>query len=205
VNPGGPRRNRDREVLEAAVALFGSKGYRETSIQDIADAVGVHKASVYHYVTSKEDLLFQICQRSDADASGVVRAAEREAGAPLRRLGNFVEAYVTYCLGSIEWMRVYTREAHHLSPARWDDLRAHRRSYEGYVERLLCEALGGGAGGDTRIRETAHFIFGAINGLPDWYREDGPLAAARIAKQYARLAAAATRPATSTSESENER
>lgn len=199
-------RKREGEVLEAALALFGTKGYVETSIQDIADAVGVHKASVYHYVRSKEDLLFEICLRSRSDAGGVVEAAEAETGAPRQRLANFVEAYVAHCLGRIEWMRVYTREAHHLSPTRWRALRASRRGYEAYVERLIAEAVGSGdAGAAARGTETAHFIFGAINGLPDWYREDGPLAPERIAKQYARLAAAATRPATQTSESESER
>ena len=57
-----PPRRRHLEVLEAAARVFHEKGYESTSIQDIADAVGILKGSLYYYITSKEDLLFEILQ-----------------------------------------------------------------------------------------------------------------------------------------------
>src|SRR4051812_25001793 len=52
------KRNREAEVIDAAVEVFFEKGYSAASIQDVADRVGVLKGSLYYYIDSKEDLLF---------------------------------------------------------------------------------------------------------------------------------------------------
>ncbi|HEY8393966.1 MAG TPA: helix-turn-helix domain-containing protein, partial [Thermaerobacter sp.] len=51
---------REQEIVEAARKLFREKGYYATTMQDIADAVGLQKASLYHYIKSKEALLLRI-------------------------------------------------------------------------------------------------------------------------------------------------
>lgn len=53
-------RVRDREVLDAAINIFWEKGYSGTSVQDVADALGMLKGSLYYYIDSKEDLLEMI-------------------------------------------------------------------------------------------------------------------------------------------------
>ena len=49
-----------QKILEAALSLFGTKGYRSTSIADIVKSAGISKGLVYHYFESKEDLLRQL-------------------------------------------------------------------------------------------------------------------------------------------------
>ncbi|MFC5652059.1 TetR/AcrR family transcriptional regulator [Paenibacillus solisilvae] len=51
-----------RQIIEAAIICFSEKGYRGTSIQDIADSLGIAKGSMYFYFKSKEDLLRSICK-----------------------------------------------------------------------------------------------------------------------------------------------
>ncbi|WP_127587783.1 TetR/AcrR family transcriptional regulator [Paenibacillus koleovorans] len=51
-----------RQIIEAAMKCFAEKGYRGTSIQDIADTMGIGKGSLYFYFRSKEDLLVSICK-----------------------------------------------------------------------------------------------------------------------------------------------
>ena len=55
-----PRRRREREVLDVAARLFHERGYADTSVQDIADELGILKGSLYHYIEVKEDLLFRL-------------------------------------------------------------------------------------------------------------------------------------------------
>lgn len=55
---------KELEIALAAVKLFEQKGYRATSVQDIADEVGLQKGSLYHYIQSKEDLLLQIAHQA---------------------------------------------------------------------------------------------------------------------------------------------
>ena len=90
---GRQRRNRSQDVLEAAVRVFHKKGYASSSIQDIADEVGVLKGSLYHYIDSKEDLLISIFDnrtsspsRSDGGDPVASRHPGRRAAARLRSL-----------------------------------------------------------------------------------------------------------------------
>src|ERR1700749_2664679 len=54
--------NRTEDILAAAVAVFSEKGYRATSMNDLARAAGLSKPGLYHYVTSKEQLLVLLYQ-----------------------------------------------------------------------------------------------------------------------------------------------
>src|SRR3954471_18714428 len=89
-----PRR-RQQEILEAAARVFHEKGYESTSIQDIADAVGILKGSLYYYIDSKEDLLYEILEGIHAEALESVRKATAE-GDPLQRIRAFVAAHIRH-------------------------------------------------------------------------------------------------------------
>jgi AcrR family transcriptional regulator len=100
----GPRRyakgaTRRREILEAALALIAERGYSASSLQEIADAVGISKAGVLHYFESREALIAAVLEerdtssaaayrqeRPDADPGDMVamllRASSRNAGTP---------------------------------------------------------------------------------------------------------------------------
>src|SRR5699024_4782023 len=66
-NPSKPldgKRSRDKEVVEAAVKLFHEQGYASTSVQDIAESLGMLKGSLYYYIDTKETLLKRIFETS---------------------------------------------------------------------------------------------------------------------------------------------
>ena len=67
-------RARDREVIEAAVKIFWEKGYANASVQDVADALGMLKGSLYYYIDSKERLaredLRRLARRAQPDRRG---------------------------------------------------------------------------------------------------------------------------------------
>jgi len=184
-------------VLDAAVRLFWEKGYAGTSIQDIADAVGILKGSLYHYVTSKEDLLFQIFERSHREAASIVDHVARLPLPALARLHRYVELYVRYYLDNIERVGIYHRERRYLAGERWEVMLEQRRHYERFVEQLLLEGQDAGAvQSDIDPRYAMYWLFGAINGITDWYRRGGPASPQAIALVYADMACAtvASRP-----------
>jgi AcrR family transcriptional regulator len=183
--------NRDHEIQEAALDLFLRKGYAGTSMQEIADAVGMGKASIYHYVAGKEDLLFRSLEQSHGEALRIVDAAEAHAGEPLRRLYVFVTGYVSYYLENIERVQVYQRERRYLQSPRWSAVHDRRHIYEAYVERLLAESRPPSSIAVRDCREITSFIFGAINGIPEWYRRGGASSTTEIAERYAAMACTA--------------
>src|ERR1700744_339601 len=63
---------REREVLDAATKVFSSRGYADASVQDIADELGILKGSLYHYIDSKEDLLFRLLEETHDEVQTIM-------------------------------------------------------------------------------------------------------------------------------------
>ena len=61
---------RPRELLEAALTVFSQRGYRNTRLDDVADAAGVTKGAIYHYFDTKEELLLSVIEHYQALAFG---------------------------------------------------------------------------------------------------------------------------------------
>jgi AcrR family transcriptional regulator len=182
----GGKRNRQEEVLEVAVEIFHEKGYASTSIQDVADRVGVLKGSLYHYIDSKEDLLARIFEESDKQSFALmeeIRALDLPAK---ERLRQFARSWSLWYLENIERASVYVKEWSHLTGDRKKNVVATRRDYDRRVAEIIedVEREGSAAPGlDTRL--ACFFVLSAINGLPTWYRRRDPDSATRIADVYA--------------------
>lgn len=78
---------RRQELVDVAASIFADKGYHATSVQDIAEALGILKGSIYYYIESKEDLLYEIVQSRLERTEGVLarlRTAKLDPQAKLR-------------------------------------------------------------------------------------------------------------------------
>jgi TetR/AcrR family transcriptional regulator, cholesterol catabolism regulator len=175
-------------VIEAAVRVFHKKGYASASIQDVADEVGVLKGSLYHYIDSKEDLLARIFE----DSAGHFTAMVEEAGGlderPVEQLRSFARACSLWYLQNIERVTIYVTEWKHLTGKRLKEVVLIREDYERRLAGLIGEVVEAGeATPDLDVNFATYFIFGALNGLPTWYRRRGPDPPERIADAYAEL------------------
>jgi len=72
--------SRPQELLDAALAVFAERGYRNTRIDDVAEAAGVTKGAVYHYFATKEDLLLRAIEHYHERAFGEIGDMLRGAG-----------------------------------------------------------------------------------------------------------------------------
>lgn len=182
------RRNRDAEIVEAAIHVFHHKGFAASTMQDVADAVGVLKGSLYHYISSKEDLLFRILQESHGQAHDLmVEVSELEVPA-FERLRLYLERMYLWYLSNVERVSVYLNQQHHLTGQNRTEMRLQAREFEQFLRELLAEARGEGTvDGSVDIKLAAFFILGALNSLPRWYRTDGPYSPEQIAHEFAQM------------------
>lgn len=182
--PGG--NDRRRQVLKAAADIFRRKGYDATSLQDIADAVGIQKGSLYHYIDTKEDLLFAIVKDThDRTLKGNSRWRTLDGDA-LARLRVFVEDHARVSMRFGRATSIYFRDARSLSRARRDEIMAARDEYENDLRSLIVQAQREGtvnAELDPRLATFA--VFGMINWLYQWYRPSGELSQDTIARALA--------------------
>jgi TetR/AcrR family transcriptional regulator, cholesterol catabolism regulator len=175
-------------VLEAAVRVFHKKGYASASIQDVAEEVGVLKGSLYHYIDSKEDLLARIFEDSAGHFMEMLDEASGLDERPVERLRSFGRSCSFWYLRDIERVAIYATEWKHLTGKRRKEVLRIRETYESRLAGLIGEVKDSGeASPDLDVNFATYFIFGALNGLPDWYRRRGPDPAAKIADAYADL------------------
>jgi AcrR family transcriptional regulator len=193
-NQSRERRNRYDEIIKAALEIFAEKGYTATSIQDVADAVGVLKGSLYHYIDSKEDLLFHIFEDAHVEAEKLMAEVDNLDADPIEKLRFYLEASVRRTLRNLPLQNLYFRDWRHLTGDRLDKLAERRRQYDRYLRSLIVRALeADGLESSMNVRFVSSFVIGGTNWVADWYRPDGPDSdsADEVAHSYAHLAMAA--------------
>jgi len=97
--PTAPRGLARQRVVDAALALFAEHGVHGTSLQMIADRVGVSKAAVYYQFRSKEDIALEVLRPSMEDMARVIRMAEVLPDLERRRaivISGLIEMVVRY-------------------------------------------------------------------------------------------------------------
>ena len=115
---GAPKR-RDREVLDAAAKVFYERGYAAASVQHVAEELGILKGSLYHYIKTKEDLLFRLLQETHDDVDRILAEVEAVEGlSPLERLHLYVQRQVEYNIDALERVSVYYHDVDQLSEER---------------------------------------------------------------------------------------
>lgn len=182
-------RARDREVIEAAVKIFWEKGYANTSVQDVADALGMLKGSLYYYIDSKERLLEKIFDDSHAELSALAAAATSGGGSAADRMARFLFDYAMWTLTHLERAGLYSREWRYASEALKTSLAEQQRFYDRTLRELLLEGQRDGTiSSEVDPRAASLFIWAAFTGLPDWYRPASKVEARRVAAMYLELA-----------------
>jgi AcrR family transcriptional regulator len=165
-------RRRDREVLDAAARVFYAHGYASSTVQDVADELGILKGSLYHYINAKEDLLFRIVELVHAEVERILsETRDIEGLAPLERLREYVKQQVLFNLDNLVFVSVYYHEMDQLSAARVESLRSWQRTHAHVITDLIAEAQARGevpAGSDPRI--LANCVFGTVIWTYRWYR-----------------------------------
>jgi AcrR family transcriptional regulator len=177
-----PKR-REREIIATAAEIFRRNGYADTSVQDIADAVGILKGSLYYYIDSKEDLLYRVLLEVHEDAHGILdEISAMTDQTPLERISAYVRRHLEYNVRNLNKIAVYYHDFGLLSADRKADIRKQRRVYEDFLEQLIREAQKAGqvdAKADPRV--LAYCMFGTMNWTYTWYRPGGRVSVAQLA------------------------
>lgn len=89
--------SRRQKIVEAAVELFVTKGYHQTTTREIARATGCSIGSLYEYVGSKEDILYLVCDWIHSEMESQLRSAIGEGQTARETLEGAIASYVRVC------------------------------------------------------------------------------------------------------------
>ena len=159
----------EAEILERAAGLFAARGFAATSMQDIADALGSSRPALYHYFSSKDEILGRLIRGLAAATEAALRAAPSPGGTPASKLRELVAALVAPVAESPSRFRlILTSDAAASGDAR-DLIRKLERSVFRAISDVLAEGMAGGAFRRTDQRSATFVILGMINWVAWWY------------------------------------
>jgi TetR/AcrR family transcriptional regulator, cholesterol catabolism regulator len=174
-------------TLGAAADLFYQKGYENTTLDEVAERLGVTKPFVYTNFGSKTELLAEICSRGVKVAADALDSVLAKHLVPRESLESFANAYVLAVLEAQKHIAVFVREEKNLEPADARRLAEMRREFFGKMTKLLEQ---GAAAGDFDVADAqlaALGIGGAVTWTVFWYRPGGRLSLAGIAESMTSL------------------
>jgi TetR/AcrR family transcriptional regulator, cholesterol catabolism regulator len=170
---------REQEVLDAAVKVFSGKGYADASVQDIADELGILKGSLYHYMNSKEDLLFRLLEETHAEVQAILEeVVALEHVDPVRRLCAYFTRQAVYLTKNVAKMSIYYHDLDKLSDERRRGLIRKRRVHERFVvEMIQAGQARGDVAADVNPSLTMNYLFGSMIWMYRWYAPAGKIKA----------------------------
>lgn len=180
-----PRR---REVLDTAARLFHERGYQGTSMDEIADAVGLTKGSLYHHFDSKTDILTAIYEEAadmvvaqteghsdDEPAAEVFRTLIRSI---LEMIGEH-RYHVTIYYQEMRWVREWLPAE---DAAR---IQTKVRTYIDFVDGVIKRGIKEGSLKSVDSRLAAYALIGMASWAYQWYDPKGRLGLDGVVDEFA--------------------
>lgn len=172
-------------LRRAGSRLFWTKGYSATSTRELADAVGIQKASLYHHMDSKEDLLYSICVRSLDGLYTTSLESVKRVSDPLDRLRALIKSHVVNLLSDREEHATTLTQRRCLTAGRREEVDKLCDRYQELVRGLVGEAQRSGDVSDERTStEFALCLLNLMNWTIFWYQTEGQLSPEDLAEMF---------------------
>lgn len=169
------------DILDAAAQIFREKGFYATSMQDIARAVNLQKASLYHHVSSKQEILLALLDRALALLIEQIEPIVNQSLPADEKLRRMIVAYLDALTSYRDLAAVLLLEHRSLEP----DLRArhipYRDRFEALWRKALEEGIQQGVFASQDVPTMTRILLGAMNWTITWYRDDGRMTIDEIA------------------------
>jgi AcrR family transcriptional regulator len=175
------------EILLAAAQIFRAKGFHAASMQDIAQAVSLQKASLYYHVNSKQEILLELLDWAlDVIIQEVGAVVDLNNNADIR-FEKAVHAYLNTILQHLDLASVLILEHRSLEPGLREKHIPRRDRFEQLWRQLLIDGIEQGIFQCEDPSMAARAILGTLNWTITWYRPEGKLSPDDIANIYVNL------------------
>jgi AcrR family transcriptional regulator len=172
-------------ILEAAAQIFSEKGFHAASMQDIAEAVRLQKASLYHHVSSKQDILLAILDQTLDLLIERMNAVLAMDLPPDLKLREAMVCYLQILTEHHDLASVLLFEHRSLAPDLKERHVPRRNRFESLWRRLIEEGQAAGVFMDADAGLVVRTLLGAMNWTITWYRPDGTFSGEEIANRCA--------------------
>jgi TetR/AcrR family transcriptional regulator, cholesterol catabolism regulator len=180
--------NRD-QILDVAAQIIRKKGFHATSMQDIADGVNLQKASLYHHVASKQEILLSLLDQALDLITERIRPIVTQPGKASEKIPIACREYLSALTDRVDLVSVLFLEHRSLEPKYRGRHIPRRDRFEQMWRQLVQEGIDSGEicnGTDAAL--TARTLLGVMNWTITWFRPDGSMTIEQIADYISSIA-----------------
>jgi AcrR family transcriptional regulator len=179
---------RQAEVIATAARLFATRGYQATSMQDLTQATGLAAGGLYHYIGSKERLLFRICDELLEPLLERARAIVAREAPATDHLHELLRAWLAHIATHGDHMLVFAQERHVIErEPQWREVRRQRKAFEKILDDVLARGEQDGTMHFADRGLTLLALLGIVNHTATWLKPRGRLSPEQIADGYCEL------------------
>ncbi len=175
------------DILDAAAQVFHKKGFHGASMADIAEAVNLQKASLYHHVSSKQEILLALLERALTILTEQIAGIRQQNLPPDQKLRQMIRTYLQALAEYPDLSSVLLFEHRSLDKKAHTRHVPHRDRFEGLWRDVLMEGMRTHVFDCPDAGLAVRALMGVMNWTLTWYRPDGLLSIESIADQYADL------------------
>jgi TetR/AcrR family transcriptional regulator, cholesterol catabolism regulator len=175
------------DILEAAAQAFSRKGFHGASMADIAEAVNLQKASLYHHVSSKQEILLALLDRALEMLTERIAPIAASPVSPEKKLRKMIRIYLRSLSQYSDLSSVLLFE--HRSLDKKSHIRhvPNRDKFEGLWQDVIREGVRTETFNCPDVGLAVRGLMGIMNWTLTWYRADGGKSIEQIADSYADL------------------
>ncbi|MBF9033748.1 TetR family transcriptional regulator [Rhodobacterales bacterium HKCCE2091] len=171
-------------ILKAAAAFFNSRGFHNTSMADVANALGVSKPFLYYYLKDKEDLIFQCSRIATQELHELLDEVRSAEVTGWERLEMLFRRYARVMTTDFGICLIRSTAPGSLRTDSREQLWTGRRRLNREVEKIVAEGIADGSIRSCDPRMLSFAMFGAFNWLSYWYDENGRKSPETIAEDF---------------------
>jgi AcrR family transcriptional regulator len=175
------------DILDAAAQIFRRKGFHGASMADIAGAVNLQKASLYHHVSSKQEILLALLDRALELLLERISEISTQPISADHKLRQMIRTYLQILSENTDLSSVLLFEHRSLERKQHARHVPNRDKFEALWRDVLSEGVKAKLFVCDDPALATRALLGILNWTITWYRPDGPLTIEQIADQYAEL------------------
>jgi len=175
------------DILEAAAQVFRQKGFHGASMNDIAEAVNLQKASLYHHVSSKQEILLEILDRALQLLLERISPITNRNISTDKKLRLMIREYLSILVENIDLAAVLLFEHRALERRQHARHIPNRDKFESLWKDVIYEGVSKKLLRCDNPSLATRALLGQLNWTITWFHADGDLTIEQIADQYSNL------------------
>jgi len=167
-------------IIQSAAALFRSKGFKASSMRELAEAIGVEAPSLYNHIGSKSELLQDICFKIAGDFTRNLQLIEHSGDAVILKIEQLIRFHIKIMLQEYDQVYVANHEWKHLEEPYLGDFLNQRRLYEKRMTQLIRDGITQKELKQLHPHVAVLTILSAVRGIEFWQRHKNAITASEL-------------------------